>query len=242
MARCLDLLQQPTLQFMEQVAYPLVVQDEGGVVVWVNEAFCRYFSAKREMVVGRLAAGQLPEVARTAYLEWSRVWREGGPTPGRLMIRMRNGELRAHWVLGQPIADANGRPTGGAVLAILEERALGDAIVEGFRRAGRIVDDVLVSLGKEVERALGQAGPAHVDFTDLRERIPALSQLSDREWSVARRIGRGDRTAIVATDLGITASTVRNHLKAIYRKTGIRSQVELVQHLRAWYREVGGGA
>ena len=110
----------------------------------MNEAFCRYFSAKREMAVGRLAAGQLPEAVRTAYLEWSRVWREGGPTPGRLMI--------------------------------------------------------------------------------------------------ARRIGRGDRTAIVATDLGITASTVRNHLKAICRKTGIRSQVELVQHLRAWYREVGGGA
>jgi DNA-binding CsgD family transcriptional regulator len=242
MPRCLDLLQQPALQFFEQTSFPMAVQDEAGVAVWVNESLCVHFSVERDAVLGRPIAPQLPETARAEYLEWSRTWRVGVATPGRIVIHMRNGERRAHWVLGQPISDADGRPTGGAVLTILDERLLGEAIAHSYRQAARIVEDVLASLAKEADRVLELTDPALVDLADQREALSSLGKLSDREWSIAIRIGRGDRTSAIASDLGISASTVRNHLKAIYRKTGLASQVELARRVRGWRHEVGSAS
>jgi hypothetical protein len=54
-----------------------------------------------------------------------------------------------------------------------------------------------------------------------------------------REASRGDRSGQIAADLSISVSTVRNHLKAVYRKSGIRSQPELVQRWRAWLRGEG---
>jgi DNA-binding CsgD family transcriptional regulator len=44
-------------------------------------------------------------------------------------------------------------------------------------------------------------------------------------------IAKGENTGTVATRLGISVSTVRNHLKSIYRKVGVTSQVSLVRKL-----------
>lgn len=57
----------------------------------------------------------------------------------------------------------------------------------------------------------------------------ALSILSEREQEVALAIGRGMRAKEIGRDFVISPHTVRNHLKAIYRKLGISSQYELIR-------------
>ena len=63
--------------------------------------------------------------------------------------------------------------------------------------------------------------------------VPGLSDLSTRQWEVVTRLLRGQRVSTIAREMYLSPSTVRNHLAAIYRKVGVRSQAELLELLRA---------
>ena len=52
--------------------------------------------------------------------------------------------------------------------------------------------------------------------------------LSRREAGILEELMRGGRVPALAGKLGLSAHTVRNHLKAVFRKCGVHSQVELV--------------
>ena len=62
--------------------------------------------------------------------------------------------------------------------------------------------------------------------------IDRLRMVSPREWEVLERLRSGLRVATIARELSISPNTVRNHLKSIYRKLGVRSQTELLEQLR----------
>lgn len=64
------------------------------------------------------------------------------------------------------------------------------------------------------------------------EQLPGYAALTSREREVLVRVVEGLRVTHVAEDLGIQPATVRNHLKAIFRKTGLRSQAQLVEVAR----------
>ncbi len=63
---------------------------------------------------------------------------------------------------------------------------------------------------------------------DLAERHPEVHKLTRREHEVLVRVLMGDDVPAIGTALFISPHTVRNHLKAIYRKLDVRSRVELV--------------
>jgi PAS domain S-box-containing protein len=63
--------------------------------------------------------------------------------------------------------------------------------------------------------------------------MPGLSTLTGREWQVLGALRGGSRGAEIARSLHLAPSTVRNHLAAIYRKLGVRSQVSLLAALNA---------
>lgn len=73
----------------------------------------------------------------------------------------------------------------------------------------------------------------HPDADHPAERIGALpleqaKRLSTREREIVQALGSGRRVKEIAQDLVISTHTVRNHLKAIYRKLNVRSQFELI--------------
>lgn len=59
-------------------------------------------------------------------------------------------------------------------------------------------------------------------------RNPDAQRLTRREFEVLVRVLMGDDVPAIGTVLFISPHTVRNHLKAIYRKLDVRSRVELV--------------
>ena len=59
-----------------------------------------------------------------------------------------------------------------------------------------------------------------------------LADLSLRERQILESISSGQRVAAIADTLGISLHTVRNHLKSIFRKLGVRSQIELLGRFR----------
>jgi DNA-binding CsgD family transcriptional regulator len=58
-----------------------------------------------------------------------------------------------------------------------------------------------------------------------------LSHLSDRERDVVLAMCRGLRLAEIARVLGISHHTARNHLKRVFKKLGVHSQVEMLSVL-----------
>jgi DNA-binding NarL/FixJ family response regulator len=71
-----------------------------------------------------------------------------------------------------------------------------------------------------------------VDRTDGGSPAEPLTRLSAREVEIVRRLLNGDRVPAIAGCLFLSQSTVRNHLSAVYRKLGVRSQQELIHALR----------
>ncbi len=55
-----------------------------------------------------------------------------------------------------------------------------------------------------------------------------IDGLSNREREVLEGLLRGARPRAIGEQLGISVHTVRNHVKAIYRKLGVHSRVELL--------------
>jgi PAS domain S-box-containing protein len=62
--------------------------------------------------------------------------------------------------------------------------------------------------------------------------VPVVHDLSSRQWEVLARLQRGERVPGIAREMYVSQSTVRNHLAAIFRKTGVNSQAELLALLR----------
>ena len=54
-----------------------------------------------------------------------------------------------------------------------------------------------------------------------------------REKEVLTRLVDGDRVPAISKRLHISPHTVRNHLKAIYRKLDVGTQSDLIERVRA---------
>lgn len=64
----------------------------------------------------------------------------------------------------------------------------------------------------------------------------ARASLSPREEELLLALAQGVNTRDLARRFFISEHTVRNHLKAIYRKLGVHSRTELFSHMTAWNR------
>ena len=104
------------------------------------------------------------------------------------------------------------------------------AVQVALSRAERTADNAQAAL-REIARVLADAGalPANERRNRDWRQIPGLDELSPREVQVLEALLAHRRPPQIAEDLGISPHTVRNHLKSIYAKCGVRSQAELLQ-------------
>ncbi|MEE0705583.1 MAG: helix-turn-helix transcriptional regulator [Adlercreutzia sp.] len=67
---------------------------------------------------------------------------------------------------------------------------------------------------------------------DQCEAVALAAELSRRETEVLKLAARGYTSTYISKALFISDSTVRTHLKSVYRKTGVASKVELIDLVR----------
>jgi DNA-binding CsgD family transcriptional regulator len=107
------------------------------------------------------------------------------------------------------------------------ERRIETSIAQQARRLLELEEGIRQLAGVvEHHRKGGQAQ------LELRADNP-LRQLSARERQVLDLLGQGYRPRSIAETLHLSPDTVRNHLKAMFKKTGTHSQEELTALLRA---------
>ena len=102
----------------------------------------------------------------------------------------------------------------------------------GARRAPRPAEDARVRL---LEGALHRIAQelARLNLSDGQENGGSLPicGLRPREQEVVRLLLQHLRVPAIARRLGISQQTVRNHLKSVFRRTGVRSQQELLDRI-----------
>jgi DNA-binding CsgD family transcriptional regulator len=79
------------------------------------------------------------------------------------------------------------------------------------------------------DRAGGDRAPVRL----TPDSVPGLEDLTDRQQEILKRLLDGDRVTTMSRGMHLSASTIRNHLSALYRKVGVHSQAELIEHLHA---------
>jgi len=145
----------------------------------------------------------------------------------------RDGMRRWLRVSGVPRYSQSGRYIGSIGMCYdITDRKLLERQLERRERLepadehlGRRVDD-------SDRHRLAGAGFSRLPMADRDDAVPGLDRLSRREFEVVRLLLHGDRVPVIARQLFVSQSTVRNHLSSVFRKLRVRSQQELIVLLR----------
>ena len=82
------------------------------------------------------------------------------------------------------------------------------------------------ALGGYISSALVRVGsPA------LKERVQRMPALTQRELEVARLVGLGRDNREIALHLGVARETVKQTLRRVYQRLGVRTRAEMAAHL-----------
>ena len=135
------------------------------------------------------------------------------------------------------------RPRGFIVKPFTPEQlvaAVEMALVSKTTSSDQSREDELLRELQSARRVLGRIGQALGELgikqapepigLDLG-RFPILGRLTEREREVLSLLLAHRRPRSIARDLDISPHTVRNHLKSIFNKVGVRSQEELLEML-----------
>lgn len=122
-----------------------------------------------------------------------------------------------------------------AVQRAIGRRKTADAVV----KAREQLDDWSTMIHALQESLAPQIAPPETTGSAQRDPLAALTEdqrnaLSPRETEVLLVLATGASTRELSAQLFISEHTVRNHLKAIYRKLGVHSRTELFSKLTAW--------
>lgn len=125
--------------------------------------------------------------------------------------------------------------------AWLEKRELLDAVRDAVRAAdaGRAPASAFALHGAEARVSRLDATGSLAYLLQLRplRAIERAIPLGRRQQEVAELVAAGATVAEAARHIGISAETVRSHLRVVYRRLGARSRVELLRALESNPRE-----
>ncbi|MGZ4608671.1 MAG: LuxR C-terminal-related transcriptional regulator [Actinomycetes bacterium] len=107
-------------------------------------------------------------------------------------------------------------------------RPLVDSTVSSAERVSEL-ERRLARIAHEI-RSVGLPLPSA--STPVLADMPELATLTSREWETLSLLAEGGRVPSIAATLGLSQSTVRNHLSAIFRKVNVGSQAELLARLQ----------
>jgi DNA-binding CsgD family transcriptional regulator len=142
-----------------------------------------------------------------------------GPTTAELRLRGRHADwLDARITVSRLYGQASAPFVSVIGVAVAPKSA--DPLVERVN----LLEATLARIAAEV----GAAGVLTPGFSGS---FMGLTELTERQNEILRRLLRGQRISAIARDLYVSPSTVRNHLSAIYKALGVKSQPELIRRI-----------
>lgn len=187
---------------LEGLCIGLVTMNASGRIAWMNRVAQRTLGLDGDECRDRLFATVIKDPQMAAF--WQEALTTDGTAMGEVSLRWpRAAELKVNATTS---LDPSGKLIGRALVFcdVSDERS------------------IQVKLSQEAtERLLKMAAP-----TD--EPTEALAALTARELEVLRHVGAGLGNQQIATAMEVSQSTVRTHLKHIYRKLGLPSRSDAI--------------
>jgi len=212
---------------IDNMSCGLFARDSGGRIVFVNETLLRWTGFTREELNGEPAECLAPPELRELIREERKNVDQGDRRARLCALRRCDGTTVPAVFLPNLLLDDSGAIVGGYSMVI----ELG--AVETAKPVGSSGDDLRSSLhriGSELQR-LSLA--VDLGTPTVMADHPDLADLTDRELEVLSRLLSGARVPAIASELGISPHTVRNHLKSMYRKVGAKDQSDLIEKVRS---------
>ena len=181
-----------------QLRAGLLAQDEQGTITYVNERMAHLTGYLRVDLLGRPLESFVPDHGRRDLAE-GRALKGWGSQRCYDIVLTRADDSEVEVTLTPfPLFDSEGRDRGSFAVVSAKTGSAEERANNGNTASERLGD---------------------------RQR---LESLSPREQEILGEVLSGKRVTDIARTLSISRHTVRNHLKAIYRKLGVHSQVELL--------------
>ena len=235
MKRLLDLDRtHPDLfEIMEELNLGLVARYPDGTLLWANRRVYSWLGYSPEEIEGKHAEVLFPpELRESLHVELREI--ENGDLRVRLAILQRKDSTTFPvLVIPTPLYDEEGKNTG-SLAAVVELASVQTAKTTG-PVSGPTLRSALDRIALEIQAVGLAADLTHPGALAVED--PELQDLSRREKEVLAELGAGMRVPGIARSLHISPHTVRNHLKSIYRKVGVKTQSELIERVRALHRE-----
>ncbi len=97
----------------------------------------------------------------------------------------------------------------------------------------------LERIAKRQERSPAEVASRLVEQAAYEQTVQSWAmqcwdQLSPRQKQIAAYVCRGDTTRQIASQLGISATTVKSHIEITLRKFGLNRRTDLRQMLAGW--------
>ena len=198
-----------------RVGYGMVRPDER--FSYVNPALADMLGYSRESILGLhpldLGGPQNVEIVR----EQLEARRSGIGAPYQMEGFARRGSWLSLLIMPTSMHDSAGSYLGGfsVIEPIGPRKTLHDQELD-LARAAR-----------------GIAAQGETIYSSRRRENLDLSALSAREVEIVSRLLGGNGPSAIAGECSISVHTVRSHLKSIYRKLGVHSQLELAARFRS---------
>jgi len=207
----------------------LVASDLDGIVVFANKRLLNWLGYERDEIVGEPALKMvIPEHFGLLLAEGQAV-REGDLRARLIVARRKDATTFPALLIPQQFFDEE--KALQATFSIVVD--LGT--IQTAKRVGLEYDptEVVPALEEIAHRLRTISGAPASTLRSVDLDHAALAGLSPREKEVLYHLILGDRVSNIAEQLFISEHTVRNHLKSIYRKTGVKSQAEVISWARA---------
>ena len=183
----------------------LVTLDVAGRITWANRAALSVLGRRLSECEGELFGHVLRDPKFSAF--WHDVESSGQGGMGEVQIRWpRRATLKVN---ATHCTDPQGHRIGRAVIFC-------DVTAERL---------IQVQLSQEATERLLRATQPDVPAAET-----ASEGLTGQEVKVLSLVGEGLGNAEIASRLFVAPSTVRSHLKQVYRKTGLRTRAEAVRY------------
>jgi PAS domain S-box-containing protein len=207
----------------------LIVSRKACQLLAVNEAFTHATGYAAPEVTGRTVGeiGLWGDVATAAELE-HRLERDGRVSDHEIHLQTKEFGLLHCRISAEPLVVGHQACVLMMAQDITETRRAEGEVVAAIEA---VMQDTAWFTRAVLEKLKALQWPETLDG----QTSAGLSDLSARGRDVLNLVCRGLDDAGVARKLGISQNTVRNHITALYRRTGVHSRAALV----VWARERG---
>jgi PAS domain S-box-containing protein len=212
------------LMALERLGCGFLVEDRDSRIHYANRRILELTGYEAAELDGQPVSMLVPEELRDSLSVEQEKTRHGDSRTRLSGLRRKDGRVIPVAVSPQLLEDTpRGDPVVISVVIDLGE-------VHAARPMGAGAGSLTSELAHVASRLQSLAFAASLsDRAGIPIDSPALAELSTREKQILSLLMQNLRGPAIAERLYISQSTVRNHLKAIYRKVGVSSQSELIE-------------